>query len=137
MLKVWKPKIWGVCEEKTYSVFFASKNQYTMQNYDFCLLVSTLFDNLLQGRKQLLKHRIREFLISNHFLMELTWHSSKMFLNYFNSVACPCDFRYYQKQLLEDQLKERRARLQQNKKKEENSRLTDLGYTGGMNTDES
>ena len=39
--------------------------------------------------------------------------------------------RYYQKQLLEDQLRERRERLQENRKKEETQRLTDLGYTGG------
>ena len=40
-------------------------------------------------------------------------------------------YRYYQKQLLEDQLKERRARLHENRKKEEKLRLTELGYTGG------
>ena len=40
-------------------------------------------------------------------------------------------FRYYQKQLLEDQLKERRERLHENRKKEEKERLTALGYTGG------
>ena len=40
-------------------------------------------------------------------------------------------FRYYQKQLLEDQLKERRERLHEGRKKEEKQRLTDLGYTGG------
>ena len=39
--------------------------------------------------------------------------------------------RYYQKQLLEDQLKERRERLQENRMKEEKERLTALGYTGG------
>ena len=42
------------------------------------IMISTLFDNLLQGRKQLLKHRIRDIWISNHFLTERTWHSSKM-----------------------------------------------------------
>ena len=40
-------------------------------------------------------------------------------------------FRYYQKQLLEDQLKERRERLHENRMKEEKERLTALGYTGG------
>ena len=40
-------------------------------------------------------------------------------------------FRYYQKQLLEDQLKERREKLHENRKKEEKERLTALGYTGG------
>lgn len=39
--------------------------------------------------------------------------------------------RYYQKQLLEDQLKERREKLYEGRKKEEKQRLTDLGYTGG------
>ena len=39
-------------------------------------------------------------------------------------------FRYYQKQLLEDQLKERREKLHENRKKEEKERLTALGYTG-------
>ena len=33
--------------------------------------------------------------------------------------------------MLEDQLRERRERLQENRKKEETQRLTDLGYTGG------
>ena len=38
--------------------------------------------------------------------------------------------RYYQKQLLEDQLKDRRERLQEGRKEEERRRLTELGYTG-------
>ena len=38
--------------------------------------------------------------------------------------------RYYQKQLLEDQLKDRRERLQEGRKDEERQRLTELGYTG-------
>ena len=44
-------------------------------------------------------------------------------------------FRYYQKQLLEDQLKERRERLHENRMKEEKERLTALGYTGGEDSE--
>ena len=38
--------------------------------------------------------------------------------------------KYYQKQQLEDQLRERRERLRENRMREEKERLTELGYTG-------
>ena len=40
--------------------------------------------------------------------------------------------RYYQKQQLEDQLRERRERLRESRKAEETARLTELGYTGAQ-----
>ena len=40
--------------------------------------------------------------------------------------------RYYQKQQLEDQLRERRERLREGRKAEETARLTELGYTGAQ-----
>ena len=38
--------------------------------------------------------------------------------------------RYYQKQQLEDQLRERRERLREGRKAEEKARLAELGYSG-------
>ena len=43
-----------------------------------------------------------------------------------DTVVC----RYYQKQQLEDQLRERRERLREGRKAEETARLTELGYSG-------